>query len=54
MHLQSKNMKQTKCDTLSVVSYNIHMGLDVITIVKNIQNFAAQGVAVFCLQEFWK
>jgi endonuclease/exonuclease/phosphatase family metal-dependent hydrolase len=39
---------------LKVVSYNIHMGLEADLLVKNICDFALQGVAVFCFQEFFK
>lgn len=39
---------------MKIVSYNLHMGLETEAIVKNIKDFAAQGVDVFCLQEFWK
>src|SRR5690349_1458655 len=39
---------------LKIVSYNIHGGLQTASLVKNIRAFAAQGVNVFCLQEFFK
>lgn len=39
---------------MKIVSYNLHMGLETQAIVKNIKDFAYQGVDVFCLQEFWK
>jgi endonuclease/exonuclease/phosphatase family metal-dependent hydrolase len=39
---------------MKIVCYNIHMGLETEAIVKNIKDFAAQGVEVFCFQEFWK
>jgi endonuclease/exonuclease/phosphatase family metal-dependent hydrolase len=39
---------------MKIISYNLHMGLETEVIVKNIEDFAAQGVTVFCFQEFWK